>query len=76
MALLLVGPDHRPPPPRRWQVPWRAGSRVGLTTGLLVVAATTHGLPGAVAAVAALYSGAWAGASLLDNPRGLKDHRQ
>jgi hypothetical protein len=47
-----------------------------LAAGLLVVAATTDGLPGAVAAIGALYSGAWAGASAVDNSRGLKDHQQ
>jgi hypothetical protein len=76
MALLLVGPRPRRPRPERWRVPWRTGSRVGLAAGLLVVAATTDGLPGAVAAIGALYSGAWAGASAVDNSRGLKDHQQ
>jgi hypothetical protein len=73
--LLLVGPPRRDRP-ERWRVPWRAGSRAGAATTLLVVAATTHGLPGAIAAVGALYFGAWAGASVVDNPRGMKDHRQ
>ncbi len=67
--LLLVGP-------RRLEVPWRVGSRAGAAAALLVVAATTDGAVGAVAAFGALYATFAAGAAAVGDPWGAKHHRQ
>ena len=73
--LLLVGPQERGGHDR-WRIPWRTGSRLGTFGVFLTLTLTTDGAPGAAAAVGALYTAVWAGASLLGDPWGMKEHRQ